>query len=55
MKINKLNDFVLNTELFCNPLSYDVMFPVLKNDPEYKGVKFSQIGEFLRFYSVNFR
>lgn len=51
-KLHELNDFIIEGKLFCHPISYDVMYPILQNDPDYKGITFEQVGK--EHFSANF-
>jgi hypothetical protein len=44
-ELKKLNEFVINEHLFCHPVTYDVMYTVLKHDPDFKGVSFDHVGK----------
>jgi len=44
-KIKDLNHFMIEGQLFCHPLNYEIMYQVLKNDPDYKNRTYEQIGK----------
>lgn len=44
-KLKHLNNFIINGQLFCNPVTYNVMYPIIQNDPEFKDVVFDEYGK----------
>lgn len=34
-ELKNLNDFIMNSQLFCHPITYEAMYQVLQTDPEF--------------------
>lgn len=44
-KLKRFNRIVLNEPLFQNPITYDILYPILQNDPDYRETTYDEVVE----------